>query len=78
VKLPNTKTVRETAVILETSERNVLALIRDQKIDAMNVGNGSVRPRWLIPDEAIQKFRPNNRVEINGVEARPKPKKRHV
>lgn len=78
MRLPNTKTVRETAVILETSERNILALIRDQKIDAMNIGNGTKRPRWLISNEAIEKFRPNTKVEIDGVGQRPKPKTNHV
>jgi hypothetical protein len=75
VKLPNTKTVRETAVVMETSERNILRLINDKQLDAINVSNGSQRPRWLVPIEAIEKFRPQTEV----VTDRPqRPKKRHV
>lgn len=75
VKLPNHKNVLEAAVAMETTQQRILSLIKEGSLAAVNVGKGSVRPRWMIPNEAIEKFRPQTQV----VTDRPqRPKKRHI
>lgn len=75
VKLPNHKNVLEAAVAMETTQQRILSLIKEGTLAAVNVGKGSMRPRWMIPNEAIEKFRPQTQV----VTDRPqRPKKRHV
>jgi len=54
LKLPNTKSVLEAAAALKTSQVRILQMIREKKLDAINVGNGKSRPRWAIPDAAIE------------------------
>ncbi len=78
MKLPNTRTVLETAVALETTQRNILELIGEGKLDAINISKGAHRPRWLIPNEAIEKYRPTNLAVDKVADVGPKPKKRHV
>jgi len=53
VRPPNTKTVLETAVVLETSVNNVLVLIASGDLPAINTSKGKHRPRWAIPNESI-------------------------
>jgi hypothetical protein len=56
MKPPNTSSVLEAAVKLKTSERAILEMIADGKFkpDAINTSKGKQRPRWSIPNEAIE------------------------
>lgn len=56
----NTKTVRETALLLKTSERRVFQLIESKQLEAINTSSGKVRPRWAIPISAIKQFGKSN------------------
>ncbi len=58
MKPPNTSSVLEAAVKLKTSERRILQLISEGKFNppAINTSQGIKRPRWSIPDEAIEAF----------------------
>jgi excisionase family DNA binding protein len=51
-----TKSVREAALLLETSERRVLEMIAEKQIRAINTSNGKKRPRWAILIESIESF----------------------
>lgn len=53
---PNTSTVLEAAVKLKTSQQTILGMIAGNEFNppAINIGNGKKRPRWAIPNEAIE------------------------
>jgi hypothetical protein len=53
MRIPNTLTPIEAAVLLKTSVQRVLDLIAEQKIEAINTSKGKIRPRWAIPQEQI-------------------------
>lgn len=53
MKPPNTSSVLEAAVKLQTSERAILEMIAEGKLTAINTSKGKQRPRWSIPNEAI-------------------------
>lgn len=55
MKPPNTSSVLEAAVKLQTSERAILEMIAEDKFKppAINTSRGKQRPRWAIPNEAI-------------------------
>jgi len=53
MKLPKTKTVKEAAVALGTSDTRILQMIAEKKLSPINTSNGTRRPRWAIPDEQI-------------------------
>lgn len=53
MKIPGTKTVKEAAVALGTSDSRILEMIAEKKLEAINTSKGSLRPRWAIPDEQI-------------------------
>ena len=56
MKPPNTSTVLEAAVKLKTSQQKILEMIAGNEFtpNAINIGNGKKRPRWAIPNEAIE------------------------
>lgn len=56
MKPPNTSSVLEAAVKLKTSERAILEMIAEGKFkpNAINTSKGKQRPRWSIPNEAIE------------------------
>lgn len=53
MKIPNTLTVLEAAVALETSQQRVLQLIAEGTLKPINTSKGKLRPRWAIPREQI-------------------------
>jgi len=52
---PQTLTVAQVATELGVTERHVLDLIEEGKIEAFNVG-GSGRKFWRVKREAVEKF----------------------
>jgi hypothetical protein len=56
MKPPNTSSVLEAAVRLKTSERAILEMIAEGKFkpEPINTSKGKQRPRWSIPNEAIE------------------------
>lgn len=54
--LPNSKTVREVALLLKTSEKRVRQLIESKQL-ARNISQGKKQPRWAILDEYIDEYR---------------------
>jgi hypothetical protein len=53
MRIPNTLTPIEAAVLLKTSVQNVLGMIAERKLEAINTSRGKIRPRWAIPQEQI-------------------------
>jgi hypothetical protein len=53
MRIPNTLTPIEAAVLLKTSVQNVLGMIAERKLEAINTSKGKLRPRWAIPQEQI-------------------------
>ncbi len=54
--MQTTLTPTDAAKVLNCSERKVRALIRKQKIKAIDTSTGDVRPRWRIPPDELQRF----------------------
>jgi hypothetical protein len=77
--IPRRLTVGEAAERIRRPRAAVLALIRTKQLRAINVGLGSVRPRWVIDEadlegwEVARANRPaavvttRRRVRMNGV-----------
>jgi len=73
MKLPGTKSVREAALVLETSDRRILDMIDAGELRPINTSPGKHRPRWAIPDDQIESLK---KPVVETVIA--KPKKQHV
>jgi hypothetical protein len=65
--IPNSKSVREVAMILKVSERRVLELIRTTELTATNTSRGSKQPRWRILDEDLAAFGRKDRQQTKKV-----------
>lgn len=78
MRLPGTKSVREVAVLLETSDSRVLEMIQEGKFKPINTSRGSVRPRWAIPTEQVEALKQPEQETVKATDLVPKPKKRHV
>jgi excisionase family DNA binding protein len=49
-------TVSSLAGLLRISEEQVLAHIRAGRLRAVNVGGGTVKPRWRISEDQLNEF----------------------
>lgn len=49
-------TLDETADLLRCAKEQVRGLILDGELDAVPMGRGTQRRRWLVPDESLQRF----------------------
>ncbi len=55
MRLPNSRTVLEVAVVLQTSQARVLELIASKELPR-STQPGSIRPRWLVMNDVLEAF----------------------
>lgn len=54
--MPKYNTLEETADILRCHKEQVRGFILSGELDAVPMGNGTKRRRWLVSDDAIKAF----------------------
>lgn len=66
MRVPGYLTVRQCALLMETSEERIYSMIRSGQLEAINTGTNK-QNRWQIPEDApgriLDAMRPRPKVE---------------
>jgi hypothetical protein len=60
--MPPLLTLKDTAARLRTTGEQVKGLVRDGKLKAINVGRGTIKPRYRFAEADIEDFERQHRI----------------